>query len=79
MSKNQKQVLIENITWKYFDSVCFNGKDLDKILVLKDSFELLKEKGMDMKALYTGWESEKLAEFEPNIDFKKIKKSLLGQ
>jgi hypothetical protein len=79
LNKTQKQVIIENITWKYLDSVCFNGKDLDKILALKATFKLLKEKGVDMKALYQGWESEKLVEFEPEIDYKKIKKWLLGQ
>ena len=79
LNKIQKQVVIENITWKYLDSVCFNGKDMDKILALKESFKLLKEKGVDMKALYQGWESEKLAGFEPGIDYKKIKRWLVGQ
>ena len=79
LNRSQKQVAIQNITWKYLDSICFNGKDMDKILALKDSFKLLKEKGVDMKALYQGWESEKLAGFEPGIDYKKIKKLILGQ
>ena len=78
MNKGQKQVAIENITWKYLDSVCFNGKDLEKILALKNSFKILRGKGVDMNALYKGWESEKLAEVEPEIDYKKIKKCLLG-
>ena len=38
LKKNQKQVIIESITWKYLDSVCFNGKDLDKILALESWF-----------------------------------------
>ena len=79
LNKSQKQLIIDSITWKYLDSVCFNGKDLDRILALKETFKLLEEKGVDMEALYQGWESENLAEFEPDIDLEKIKSCLLGQ
>lgn len=79
LNKSQKQEVIESITWKYLDSVCFNGKDLDMILALKSGFRFLREKGIDMNMIYKGWESEKLSSFEPGIDYKKIKKWLLGQ
>jgi hypothetical protein len=76
MNKSQKQIVIENITWKYLDSVCFNGKDLDAILTLKDHFNRLQDHGLDMKAIYKGWDSVKAADFEPEVDYKKIKKVL---
>lgn len=79
LNKSQKQVVIENMTWKYLDSVYFNGKDFNSIQVLKNTFKLLGEKGVDMKELYRGWDSEKLEEFEIDFDSKKIKKWLLGQ
>jgi hypothetical protein len=78
LSKGQKQSLIENITWKYLDTVCFNGRDLDKILTLKNEFASLGEKGIDLKALYKGWKQEQIAAVETGIDFKKIKKCLQG-
>jgi hypothetical protein len=78
LKKSEKQILIESITWKYLDSVCFNGKDLDTILILKDAFVLLRDKGVDMKALYKRWDSDQIAAFEPEIDFKKIKKAVTG-
>jgi hypothetical protein len=79
LNKSQKQLVIESITWKYLDSVCFNGKDLERIREVRGRFRYLKDKGMDMKALYEGWEGGSLAEVEPALDLKKIKKWLLGQ
>jgi hypothetical protein len=78
LNKEQKQSLIENITWKYLDTVCFNGRDLDRILSLKNEFASLGEKGIDMKAVYKGWKHEEIAAVETGIDFKKIKKCLQG-
>lgn len=78
LNKEQKQSLIENITWKYLDTVCFNGRDLDRILSLKNEFASLGEKGIDMKAVYKGWSHEQIAAVETGIDFKKIKKCLQG-
>jgi hypothetical protein len=78
LKKREKQILIENITWRWLDSVCFNGKDLDSILALKDAFAYLREKGIDMKEMYKSWDSDQIAAFEPEIDFKKIKKALTG-
>ena len=78
LNKEQKQSFIENITWKYLDTVCFNGRDLDRILSLKNEFAALGEKGIDMKAVYRGWNHEEIAAVETAIDFKKIKKCLQG-
>jgi len=69
---------MQNITWKYLDSVCFNGKDIFKIIALKDTIALLKKNKIDTNSLYEKWESEKVREFEPLVDFKKIKNSLHG-
>jgi hypothetical protein len=78
LTKGQKQAAIENITWKYLDSVCFDGGDPGPIVALKDRFGQLSERGIDMKALYKGWDSDKVSAFDPDIDIKKIKKSLTG-
>ena len=78
LKKAEKQILIENITWKYLDSVCFNGKDLESILALKDSFAHLRDRDIDMKALYKAWNSDQIEALEPEIDFKKIKKTMTG-
>jgi hypothetical protein len=78
LKKGEKQILIENITWRWLDAICFNGKDLDKILALKDHFAHLREKGLDMKEIYKKWNSGQIAAFEPDLDFKKIKKAMTG-
>lgn len=79
LNKSQKQAVIENITWKYLDYVCIIGKDTEMIRMLQEKFSMLSEKGIDMNTLYQGWEGGKLSEFEPDIDYKKIKKWLLGR
>jgi hypothetical protein len=78
MTKSQKQLVVENITWKYLDSVCFNGKDMENILALKETFRQLEKRGINMKELYKGWNSDQIDVLEPEIDFKKIKKTLVG-
>ena len=78
MKKSEKQILIENITWKYLDSVCFNGKDLESILTLKDVFAICVKGDIDMKEMYKAWDSDQIAALEPEIDFKKIKKTMTG-
>ena len=78
LKKSEKQILIENITWRWLDSVCFNGKDLDTILALKDAFAYLRDKDIDMKEMYKAWDGDQIAAFEPEIDFKKIKKAMTG-
>jgi len=79
LSKGDKQVIIQNITWKYLDSVCFNGKDIDKILALKDTLALLQKNKIDTRDFYDKWEAGKVKDFEPSIDFKKIKNLMHGE
>lgn len=78
LPKNQKQALIENITWKYLDVICLNKTHPEEIYSLNTTFKYLKEKGIDMKTIYTGWECDKVKEFENGIDCKKIKKAING-
>ena len=79
LSKADKKVLIQNITWKYLDLVCFNNAgDIEKITTLKPTFKIIKNRGLDISSLYKDWNSNEFSQFTPAIDFNKIKNSLKG-
>ena len=79
LSKSQKQIVIESITWKYLDSVLLTGEDLSGIQAVRSRLNYLKDRGMDMNEIYKGWEGEKLFAGEKEPGLRKIKKWLLGQ
>jgi hypothetical protein len=78
LSLKQKQVLIENTSWQYFDRICFNTKDIVRIANEEPLFNHLRKNKIDMHALFEGWKSDEIKQLEPALNIKKIKKYIVG-
>jgi len=77
LTKNQKRIILQNITLKYLDLVCFTGNEIEKITVLSDVFMVLGKKHLNMNELFEIWDSKKIKQFESRLDFEKIKNCLV--
>ncbi|MEO9146843.1 MAG: hypothetical protein ABI237_14935 [Ginsengibacter sp.] len=73
----EKNVLIGNISWQYFDRVCVNEKNADKISMHEALFNHLRKSKIDMKLLYDDWNPNELKSVEPGINFNEIKKAVI--
>jgi hypothetical protein len=78
LSLKQKQVLIENISWQYFDRICFTTKNISSIANEEALYNHLRKNKIDMHALFEGWKSDEIKQLEPGINIRKIKKYILG-
>jgi hypothetical protein len=79
LNKSQKQVVIESITWKFLDSATLINRDIESVSSVRGRFRYMKDKGLNMQAVFDGWGSEEVMEAEPDEDFRKIRKWLLGK
>jgi uncharacterized protein YegP (UPF0339 family) len=78
LSRQQKQLLIENITWQYLDRIYFSGRNSSQLASLQSLFNHLRKNKIDMHALVDGWKIEEVEKPERGVDVKEIKKYLLG-
>jgi hypothetical protein len=76
LSLKEKNILIDNISWQYFDRVCINEKKTDKIAILSPLFNHLKKNKIDMKMLYDDWDGAEIEKIEQAININEIKKIL---
>ncbi|HEV8084463.1 MAG TPA: hypothetical protein VGP55_14750 [Chitinophagaceae bacterium] len=74
LTLKQKQVLINNISRQYFDRICLNEKNADKITMHQALFNHLRKNKIDMHLLYDEWNSKEIKTLEPGINFNAIKK-----
>jgi hypothetical protein len=72
----EKNILIDNISWQYFDKVCINEKKTDKIIMESALFNHLKKNKINMKMLYDEWDGATIKKIEPAINIDEIKKVL---
>jgi hypothetical protein len=77
LTSKEKNVLIDNISWQYFDRVCVNEKTQDKIKIHEALFNHLRKNKIDMKLLYDEWNPKELKSVEPEINFNEIKKVVI--
>ena len=73
LTLKEKNILIDNVSWQYFDRVCLNEKNTDKITMQNALFNHLRKNKIDMRLLYDDWNSKELKTIEPGINFNKIK------
>jgi len=76
LTLKEKNILIDNISWQYFDKVCINEKKTDKIIMESALFNHLKKNRINMKMLYDGWDGATIKKIEPAINIDEIKKVL---
>jgi hypothetical protein len=77
LTLKEKGVLIDNISWQYFDRILINTKKADQITALTALFNHLRKNKIDMHSLYDDWNSEELKSVEPEINFNEIKKAVI--
>jgi len=73
----EKRVLIDNVSWQYFDRFIINTKKTDQITALTALFNHLRKNKIDMHSLYDDWNAEELKSVEPEINFNEIKKAVI--
>lgn len=78
LTLQEKRVLIDNISWQYFDRVIINTKKTDQITTLTALFNHLRKNKIDMHSLYDDWNAEELKSVEPGINLNEIKKAVIG-
>lgn len=78
LTLQEKRVLIDNISWQYFDRIIINTKKTDQVTALTALFNHLRKNKIDMHSLYDDWNSEELKSVEPEINFDEIKKAVIG-
>ena len=76
LTLKEKNVLIENISWQYFDRICVNEKNANKITMHQALFNHLRKNKIDMRLLYDDWTPKELKTIEPEINFNDIKKAV---
>lgn len=76
LTMKEKNILIDNISWQYFDRVCINEKKTDKIIMQSALFNHLKKNKINMKMLYDDWDGATIKKIEPAINIDEIKKVL---
>jgi hypothetical protein len=76
LSIKEKNILIDNVSWQYFDRISFNEKKADKITMHSALFNHLRKNKIDMRLLYDDWNSKELKTIESGINFNEIKKVL---
>ena len=74
LTLKEKNALIDNISWQYFDRICLNEKKADKIIMHHALFNHLRKNKIDMHLLYNDWNSKEVKALEPGINFNEIKK-----
>ena len=70
----EKRILINNVSWQYFDRVCIDEKKSDPITTHHALFNHLRKNKIDMHALYDDWNGAEIKKLEPAIDLNEIKK-----
>lgn len=79
LSKKQVADLAANATCYYLDKVCFNGKDMEKLQLVKPVFEKLRTVKMNVESLLAYWNLPELLHYEPSLDGPGIKKLFEGR
>ena len=74
LTLKEKNILIDNISWDYFDRICLNEKNIEKITSEGALFNHLRKNKIDMQLLYDNWNSKELKTLVTGINFNDIKK-----
>jgi hypothetical protein len=77
LTTKEKNILIDNISWQYFDRISVNEKNTNKITMHETLFNHLRKNKIDMKLLYSDWNAKELKSVEPGINFNEIKKAVI--
>jgi hypothetical protein len=81
MTEKQVVNLLQNVLCYYLDKVCFNGGDSKKIEALRPALEAIGEAeiDIDLEPLYGYWKPEEVRLYEPETDFKAIRRMISGE
>lgn len=77
LTLKEKNALIDNISWQYFDRVCLNEKKADNITMHHTLFNHLRKNKIDMHLLYDDWNGKEIKALEPGINLNEIKKVVI--
>lgn len=77
LTTKEKNILIDNISWQYFDRISVNEKNTNKITMHEALFNRLRKNKIDMRLLYDEWNLKELKSVEPQINFNEIKKAVI--
>ncbi|MEP7253815.1 MAG: hypothetical protein ABI683_15590, partial [Ginsengibacter sp.] len=72
----EKRILINNVSWQYFDRVCIDEKKNNNITMNRALFNHLRKNKIDMHSLYDDWNGAEIKKMEPAIDLNEIKKAV---
>lgn len=79
LTLKEKNALIDNISWQYFDRVCLKRKSTNELTTNSALFNHLRKNKINMQSLYDDWNANELKQIEPSINLNQIKKAVIGK
>ncbi len=77
LSSKEKNILIDNISWQYFDRIFLKQNARDSIQPSRALFNHLRKNKINMQQLFDDWNGKELQTIDPSMDLKKIKKMVV--
>ena len=72
--KGQVDDLLQSAICYYLDKIYFNGKDIKKLSDLKNIFEKLRKKKINVAGIFSYWNMIEVKKYEPALDETEIRK-----
>ena len=77
LNVKEKNTLIDNISWQYFDRICINKGNAADIISVGATFNHLRKNKINMQLLYNDWNGKELQTIYPAINLNQIKKVVI--
>ncbi|MEP6626701.1 MAG: hypothetical protein ABJA32_01910 [Ginsengibacter sp.] len=77
LNVKEKNTLIDNISWQYFDRICINKGNAADIISVGATFNHLRKNKINMQLLYDDWNGKELQTIDPAINLNQIKKVVI--
>jgi hypothetical protein len=77
LNVKEKNILIDNISWQYFDRKCVEQANTDDIISIGAIFNHLRKNKINMQLLYDEWNGKQLQTINPAINLNQIKKVVI--
>lgn len=78
LNKKHAEEILKYAIYHYMDKVCFGGKDKSMLETLAPSFAKMREAGLNMMAIYKGWQPAEVKKYEPDLDVNEIQTLMTG-
>lgn len=74
LTAKEKNILIDNISWQYFDRIFLKQGTAHSVKTNRALFNHLRKNKINMQQLFDDWNGKELQTIDPAINLKKIKK-----